>query len=103
MSIRSRLVSQKIISNDEQLFNARNLSPRTFGIILPPNPCGKTSMNSQIYPRTKDENTNSKVHTIRILFDSGASISIGCKQVINFSKLKRINGQPWQGPLIPFL
>ena len=44
MSIRSRIVSQprnKSISNSEQLFNALDLSPITFGVILPPNPRGK--------------------------------------------------------------
>ena len=44
MSIRSRLLSQhrsKLNSNSEQLFNATDLSPITFGVILPPNLCGK--------------------------------------------------------------
>ena len=70
MSIRSRLVSQpknKLISNNEQLFNAADLLPITFGAILPPNPRGKTSKTSQINPGTLDENKNSKVHTIKIL------------------------------------
>ena len=72
MSIGSHLVSQpknKLILNSEQLFNATDLSPITFGIILPPNPCGKNSTNSQIYPGTLDENKNSKLRTIKILLD----------------------------------
>ena len=39
MSIRSRLVSQsnkKLNSNSEQSINVTNLSPITFGVILPP-------------------------------------------------------------------
>ena len=50
MSIRSRLVSQpknKLFSNSEQLINAQDLLPITFGVILPPNPRGKISTNSQ--------------------------------------------------------
>ena len=50
MFIRSCLVSQfknKFISNSEQLFNAIDLSPITFGIILPPYPRSKNSTNSQ--------------------------------------------------------
>ena len=62
MSIKSRLVSQsknKIISNNEQLFNAKDLSPITFGVILPPRLSGKKSTNSQINPANSDENKNS--------------------------------------------
>ena len=79
VSIRPYLVSQpknKLISNSEQLFNARDLSPISFGIILPPNSRGKNSTNSQNNPGTKDKNKNSKVCTIKILLDSGASASI---------------------------
>ena len=64
MSIRSRLVSQsknKLISNNEQVFNATDLSPITFGVILPPNPRGKISTNSQINPGATDEKYYSKV------------------------------------------
>ena len=56
--------------------------PITFGIILPPNPRGKNLINSQINPGTMDENKNSKVHTIKILLDSGASISIVRKDIL---------------------
>ena len=62
MSIRSRLVSQpnkKLKLNSEQLFNSTDLSPITFGVILPPKLCGKISTNSQIIPVTFDENQNS--------------------------------------------
>ena len=58
MSIRSRLISQpdnKFISNNEQLFNAMDLLPITFGVILPLNLRGKNSINSQIHPVTLDE------------------------------------------------
>ena len=44
MSIRSRLVSQpknKLFFYSEQLFNDTDLSPISFGVILPPNPCNK--------------------------------------------------------------
>ena len=86
MSIRSRLVSQsknKLISNNEQLFNSTDLSPITFGVILSPNPRGKKSTNSQINLVTSDENKNSKVRTIIILLDSGASTSIVRKDVLH--------------------
>ena len=64
MSIRSRLVSQpkiKLILNSEQLFNATDLPPITFGVILPPNLQGKISTNSQNNTVTLDEKQNSKV------------------------------------------
>ena len=69
MSIRSPLVNQdknKLISNSEQLFNAADLLPITFNIILPSNLCNKNSTNSQINPGTTDKNKNSKVCTIKI-------------------------------------
>ena len=107
MSIRSRLVSQsndKLISNSEQLFNATDLSPIIFGVILPPKLRGKISTNSKIIPVNSDENKNSKVHTFKILLDSGASASIVqktyCTNVTKFLKIKGINGQLWQGRLI---
>ena len=53
MSIRSSLVSQpknKLFSNSEQLFNATDLSPIPFRVILSPNPRGKISSNCQITP-----------------------------------------------------
>ena len=84
MSIRSCCVSQpknKLISNSEQLFNAMDLSPITFGVISPLNPRGKNSANSQISSGTSDKNRNSKVHTIKIFLDSGASALIIRKDV----------------------
>ena len=48
MFIRFRLVSKpnnKLISNNEQSFNAIDLSPITFNIILSPNLRGKNSKN----------------------------------------------------------
>ena len=86
MSIRSCLVSQpenKLISSSEQLFNAMALLPIIFGIILPSNPQGKNSTNSQINPGTTDENKKSNVHTIRVLLDSGASALIIRKDVLH--------------------
>ena len=50
-----------------------DLSPITFGVISPQNPRGKNSSNSQINPTTSNENKYSKVRTIKILLDSGAS------------------------------
>ena len=45
----------------------------------------------------------SKLYNIKILLDSGASVSIVRKHVLHerkkFLKIKRINGQQWQGPL----
>ena len=85
MSIRSRLVSQpknKLYSNREQLFIAMDLSPITFGIILPSNPRGKKSTNFQNNPGTLNENSNSKACTIKILLDSYASASIVRKDVL---------------------
>ena len=76
ISIRSHLVSQfnnKLISNNEQLFNATDLSIITFCIILSPNPPGKNSTNSQINSGTTDENIYSKLNTIKILLDSDAN------------------------------
>ena len=50
--------------------------------ILPPNPCSKISTNSQINPVISDENKKSKVHAIKILFDSGASASKAHKDIL---------------------
>ena len=58
-----------------------NLLHITFGFILPPKLHGKISTNSQSNPVNLDENKNSKVRTINILFDSDASASIVCKDV----------------------
>ena len=85
MSIRSCLISQpkhKSISNSEQLFNAMDLLPITFGIILSPNLRGKNSTNSQINLETTDEIRNSEEHAIRVLLDSGASALIVRKDVL---------------------
>ena len=85
MSIRSCLVSQSnkiFIFNSEQLFNSTDLSPITFGVILPPKLLSKISTNSQINPGTSDENKNYKVCTIKILLDSGANASIVRKDVL---------------------
>ena len=78
ISIRSRLVSQpnkKLKLNSEQVFDSTDLSPITFGVILPPKLRVKISTNSQINPATLDVNKNSKVHTIKILLDIGAFYS----------------------------
>ena len=85
MSIRSCLVSQpknKLISDSEQIFNDTDFLPLTFGVLLPPNPRGKNVVNSQINPRTSDENRNSKLHTIRTSLDSGASAFIVRRDVL---------------------
>ena len=58
MSTRSCLISQpknKLISNNEQLFNTTDLSSITVGVNLSLNTRSKNSMNSQISPRTMDE------------------------------------------------
>ena len=86
MSIRSHVVSQpknKLISNNEKLFNTIDLSIMTLGVILPPNLHDKNSTNFQNNPVTSDENRNSKVHTIKILLDIGASVSIVQKDVLS--------------------
>ena len=62
MSIRSRLViepNKNLKLNSEQLFNATDLSPITFGVILPLKLRGKNSTNSQINPVKLDRNKNS--------------------------------------------
>ena len=107
MSIRSRLVSQSndlLISNSDQSINATDLSPITFGEILPPRLCGIISTNSQINLVNLDDNKRSKVRTIKIFLDNGASASIIPKHVFyerhKILKDERINGQLWQGPLI---
>ena len=51
-------------------------------VILFPNPRGKISTNSQIIPVNSDENKNSKVCTIKILLDNGASASIVREDVL---------------------
>ena len=58
MSIRSCLDNSFINDmnlNNKQLINATDLSPTTFGLILPPNPCGENSTSSQTNPGTIDE------------------------------------------------
>ena len=90
ISIRSRPVCQpnkKWKLNSEQLFNSADLFPITFGVIFPPKLRGKISTNSQIIPANSDENKYSKVHTIRILLDSGASASIVRKDIL-YKRLK---------------
>ena len=51
--------SKKLNSNNEQSTNATNLSPITFGVILPLKLGGKISTISQINPVTMNENKNS--------------------------------------------
>ena len=96
MSIRSRLVSQprnKSISNSEQLCNAMDLAPIMFGVILPPNPRGKNSTNSQINLRTMDENNNTKIWNRKILLDSGASGLIIRKRDILYERHRIFKGK----------
>ena len=85
MSIRSRLVSQsnnKLISNSEQLINATDLSPITYGEILPPKLRRKISTKSQTHPGTLDVNQNSQVPTNKKLLDRGGSASIVRKDIL---------------------
>ena len=85
MSIRSCLVNQpknKLILNNEQLFNATDISPITFGTILPSYPRGKSATNSQMNPKSTAENKNSKVRAIKILLDSEASALIVYKDIL---------------------
>ena len=76
-------------------------------MILSQNPHGKKSTNSQIDPGTSDENKSSKVHTIKILLDSGASASIARKDFLyerqRILKVKKINSLLWKGPLMLLL
>ena len=58
-----------------------DLSPITFGIILPQKLHGKNSTNSKNYMVNLDENINSKEITIKISLDSGASTLIIRKHV----------------------
>ena len=85
MSIRSCLVSQpnsKLIWNDEQLFNAIDLSPITFSVILPPNLCSKNSKNFKINPGTLDENKILKFVLSKYFLDSNASELIVHKEIV---------------------
>ena len=52
-------------------------------MILPPKLRGKIQTNSQIIPVNSDENKNSKLRTIKILLDSGASTSLVRKDVLH--------------------
>ena len=72
----------KLFLNSEQLFNGTDLLPITFGVILPPNSRDKNPTKSKINPGTTDNFKNSKVHSIKILLDSGASASILRKDVL---------------------
>ena len=96
-----------LIPNNEQLFYATNLLPITFGIILSSNQRNTKIKNSQNSPGTMDINKFQKVHTIKILLDSGDSASIVHKDVphniVRFINVKRINGQLWQGLVIQLL
>ena len=56
---------------------------RNFWCNLPPNLCGKNLTNSQIDQGITNENNKSKVHTFKILLDSGASASIVRKDVLH--------------------
>ena len=104
MSIRSCLVSQpknKLISNSEQLFNAKDSLPITLSVILPPNLRGKISTNSQNNLGTLDENNNSKVCTIKILSDSSASASIVCKDILyKYHKILKDKKNKWSTILL---
>ena len=93
MLIRSYLIrppKNNLISNSKQLFNAMDLLPITFGKSLPMNPLGKNSINSQHNPGTTDDYKNSKVCIIKTYYTN----------VTKFLKIKQINAQLWQGPLI---
>ena len=84
--------------------NARDLSPITFGVILPPKLRGKNSTNSQIDHTALDENKNSKVCTIKILLDCDVSTLIARREVLyERHRIHKDKGQPWQGPLIILL
>ena len=45
------------------------------------NPRRIYSTNAQINPGTSDDNKHSKVHTIKILLESGTSASLVCRDV----------------------
>ena len=72
--------------------NATDLLPITFNITLPPNPRVKITTNSQISPKTKDDNKNSKVPTMKIFLDSNASASTVRKDVLK-KRLKDRNSK----------
>ena len=63
-------------------FNAKDLSPIAFGIILSPNPRGQNSKNSQINLETTNKNKNSNVFTIIISLESDTIASIASKDVL---------------------
>ena len=84
MSIRSCLVSQsnnnKSISNNIKLYNAMDLLPITFGIMLFPKICGEKLSKFQIKVGNLE---SSKVLTFKILLDSGASAPIAHRDVLD--------------------
>ena len=103
ISIRSHLVSQpcnKFISNSEQLFNAMDLLP----MILPLNPRGKNSTNSQMNQGTLDENNKSKQRTITCYWIAVLEHQFDARtyhtNVTKFLKIKRINNLFYYEPLI---
>ena len=100
MSIRLCLLSQpnnKLISNSEQSMNATDLLPITFIVILPPNTHGKKSIKFPISRGDLEQNINTKVHTFKILLNSGASASTVCKDVLykHNKILKDKNNNKW--------
>ena len=69
MSIRSRLARQsknKLFSNNEQLYNAIDLSPINFGVILPLTPNGIKSINAKISRGTLDCGTKASILCINV-------------------------------------
>ena len=71
------------MSNSKLLFNAIALSLIIIGIMLPLNLRSKNAKKSQMNSGTTGGNKNSKVHTVKILLDSGTSTSIVRKDVLH--------------------
>ena len=99
ISIRSCLVRRpknKLIPNSEQVLNAMDLLPITFGVILPPKTCSKISTISQTNPVTLDENQNSKVHTIKILlYCSASALIVGIDVLYKQHKILKDKENKW--------
>ena len=66
-----------------QSFNTTDLLLIAFGVILSSKSRGKISANSQNNHVALNKNRNSKVPTIKILLDSGASVSIVRKDLLH--------------------
>ena len=85
------------------LFNATDLATIPFSFILSLNPHDQKLINPQINLGTIDENKNSKVNTTKIKLDSGASVSIARKDVLQAGhRILKLKKNKWSSMLRTF-